>query len=46
LLEDEGYHEFSRHLLEEQGLLRDRNWKLLGTSQKLGIKICDKWWEL
>jgi hypothetical protein len=25
LLEDEGYHEFSRHLLEEQGLLRDRN---------------------
>jgi hypothetical protein len=25
MLEDEGYHEFSQHLLEEKGLLRDRN---------------------
>jgi hypothetical protein len=32
-LEDEGYHEFCQCLLKEHGLLKDRNLKLLCTSQ-------------
>jgi hypothetical protein len=33
MLEDEGYHEFCRYLLEGHSLLNDRNGKLLCTSQ-------------